>query len=86
MHPRVATTEFEVRHVGVRYDDDINSIELKPFTVVGATVQRPLTHRITAYVRVENLLDEVYEISRGTNGLAEVGGPRWVMVGVRSRW
>ena len=86
MHPRVATTELEVRHVGVRYDDDINSIELKPFTVVGATVQRPLTHRITAYVRVENLLDEVYEISRGTNGIAEVGGPRWVMVGVRSRW
>lgn len=84
--PHVADLGVEVRYVGRRYDDDRNDIELAPFTIVGGHLSRPLTRRLTAYVRVDNLRDVAYEISRGTNGLAEMGAPRWLTAGLRGRW
>jgi outer membrane receptor protein involved in Fe transport len=84
--PRLAAIHLEARWVDGRFDDDRNTIRLDPFTVLGMSVSRPVTAQLTAYVRVENLLDEVYEVTRGSSGLAEVGGPRWIMAGVRGRW
>jgi outer membrane receptor protein involved in Fe transport len=84
--PRVADVHVEARWVDARFDDDRNTIRLDPFTVLGMSLSHPVSPRLTAYLRIENLLDEVYEVTRGSNGLAEVGGPRWVMAGVRGRW
>lgn len=84
--PRVADIHVEARWVDARFDDDRNTIRLDPFTVLGMSVSHPVSPQLTAYVRVENLLDELYEVTRGTTGLAEVGGPRWIMAGVRGRW
>jgi outer membrane receptor protein involved in Fe transport len=84
--PRVADFHVEARWVDARFDDDRNTIRLDPFTVLGMSISHPISPRLTAYVRAENLLDELYEVTRGTNGLAEVGGPRWIMAGVRGRW
>ncbi len=84
--PHLVDIGIEVRHVGTRYDDDRNTIALEPFTIIGAHLSRRVTRQLTAYLRVENLLDTEYEISRGTSGLVEVGGPRWILAGLRGRW
>jgi outer membrane receptor protein involved in Fe transport len=84
--PRLATITFEQRYVGPRADDDLNTITLDHFFVSGLRVSRRIAPRTTAYVKVENLFDADYEVTRSTNGYAEVAMPRWIMVGMRSAW
>jgi hypothetical protein len=36
--------------------------------------------------KVENLLDEEFEIARTRAGIADLGAPRWVTVGMRALW
>ena len=86
MVPVLGTVAVDARHVSSRWDDDRNSINLEPFTVVGVRVSRDITPALGAYVRVENLTDTRYEVTRDTRGLAELGAPRWVTAGLRARW
>lgn len=83
---RWVTVGIDARHVGSRYDDDLNSVKLDGFTLVGLNVNRPLRRGITAYMKVENLLDEEFEIARTRSGQADMGAPRWVTAGMRARW
>jgi len=84
--PRWVTLGIDARHVGSRFDDDLNSVKLDGFTLVGLNVSRPLGRGITAYTKVENLLNEEFEIARTRAGLADMGAPRWVTAGMRARW
>ena len=85
-NPRWFSASVEARHVSSRFEDDLNSIELAPFDVVGLRVNRELGSRVTAHLKVENLLDEKFDVTRTRAGLAELGAPRWVTVGVQTRW
>jgi len=84
--PRWLTASLEARYVGPRFEDDLNEIELDGFYLVGLRVNRELGERVGAYLKIENLLDEEFEITRARSGLAEVGARRWVTLGLRTAW
>ena len=84
--PRWVSVAVEGRHVGERYDDDLNEVQLDGFWLVGVRVNRAIGRGLTAHVKVENLLDEDFEIARTRSGLADMGAPRWITAGVRAAW
>ncbi|HEX6573883.1 MAG TPA: TonB-dependent receptor [Gemmatimonadaceae bacterium] len=85
-NPRLFSASVEARYVSSRFEDDLNTIKLDAFTVVGLRVSREIAKRVSAHVKVENLLDEDFEIMRTRAGLAERGAPRWITAGVRTTW
>lgn len=84
--PKWFSAAAEVRHVGSRFEDDLNTIELDPFTVVGLRINRELGRRVTAHFKVDNIFDEKFQVSRTAAGIAEMGAPRWITVGLQTRW
>jgi hypothetical protein len=77
---------LEGRYVGTRYDDDLNSLELGDFVVLGMRLNRRLGAQVSAWVKLENLFNTQFEVTRGTTGLVEIGGPRWALAGIRASW
>ena len=84
--PRWVSVAVEARHVGNRFDDDLNEVKLDGFYLVNVRVNRALGHGLAAHVKVENLLDEKFEIARTRAGLADMGAPRWITAGIRAAW
>jgi outer membrane cobalamin receptor len=84
--PHWFSLSAEVRYVGRRFEDDLNTIELDPFTVVGLRLNRNIGSRTTAHIKLDNLLDKEFDTTRTRAGLAERGSPRWITVGLRTRW
>ena len=84
--PRWLSVAVEGRHVGPRYDDDLNEVQLDGFWLVNVRVNRAIGHGLTAHLKVENLLNEEFEIARTRAGLADMGAPRWITAGVRATW
>ena len=84
--PRWVSAAIEARHVGSRFDDDLNEVRLDGFYLVGVRVNREIGRGLTAHVKVENLLDEEFEIARTRAGLADMGAPRWITAGIRAAW
>ena len=72
--------------MGSRYDNDLNTIELAEFYLVGLRLNRSLGRGITAQFKIENLLNEEFEVTRTSGGLADMGAPRWVTAGIRAAW
>jgi len=85
-NPRWFSAAVEMRYVGKRFEDDLNTIELDDFYLVGLRANRTVGPRLTAMLKVENLLDEQFEISRTRAGLAEQGARRWVTLGLKTTW
>lgn len=85
-NPKWFSAAVEARHVGARFEDDLNTIELDPFTVVGLRVNREIGRRVTAHLKVDNIFDEKFEVSRTAAGIAEMGAPRWITAGLQTRW
>jgi outer membrane cobalamin receptor len=84
--PRWLTISIDAKRIGARFDDDVNTVKLDPFTLVGLRVNRSVGRGRMVYVKVENLLDEEFEVARTRAGLADLGAPRWVTAGVRATW
>lgn len=84
--PRWVSGAIEARHVGNRFDDDLNEVRLDGFYLVNLRVNRAIGRGLTAHVKVENLLDEKFEIARTRAGLADMGAPRWITAGIRAAW
>ena len=84
--PRLATIGIDARYIGARFDNDLNTVELADFYLVGLRLNRSLGRGMTGYVKIENLFDEVFEIARTTGGQADMGAPRWVTAGIRATW
>jgi outer membrane receptor protein involved in Fe transport len=84
--PRWFGAALEARHVGARYDDDLNEVQLDAFWLLGLRVNRAIGRGLTAHVKVENLLDEEFETARTRAGIADMGAPRWITAGIRAAW
>ena len=84
--PTWVTFGVDGKYVGPRFDDDLNTVELADFYLIGLRVNKPLTQTVTAYIKVENLLDEKFEVARTRAGLADMGAPRWISAGMRASW
>jgi iron complex outermembrane receptor protein len=59
------------RHVGARFANNANLIELPGYTALDAAVSHPLTGRVTATLRVRNLTDRLYADWAINNGLQQ---------------
>jgi len=67
----------------------LQGVWLEPFTVLDANVQRALLPGFTGFLSVENITNTSYEVNltAATNGIASLGLPRTVRVGLRvQRW
>ena len=84
--PSWFSAAIEGRYVGSRFDNDLNTIELDEFYLVGLRLNRKLVRGMTAQFKIENLLNEEFEVTRTSSGLADMGAPRWVTAGIRAAW
>ena len=84
--PRWFMMALEGSFVGSRFDDDLNEIKLAPFYLFGLRVNRDLGRGMTAHLKVSNLFDEKFEVTRTRAGLADLGAPRWITLGVQAAW
>jgi outer membrane receptor protein involved in Fe transport len=80
-HGDAATATLAARWSASSFEDDRNTAALDRFTLVDAEVAHGLRRGLTAFVAVENLLDEEYVVGRA--GVTTVGTPRLVRVGIR---
>ena len=85
-NPSLLSVTVEGRYVASRSDDDLNAIRLDGFLVTGIRITRRLWRQSSVSLKVDNLFDANYAIARASNGLVEVGAPRWVTVGLRAAW
>ncbi|HEX9401864.1 MAG TPA: TonB-dependent receptor [Anaeromyxobacter sp.] len=81
--PRAVAARLEVRFLSRAWEDDLNTLALPAFAVLDASLTRPLTRSVDAFVAADNLLDRRYLVGRA--GVDTVGAPRLVRVGVRMR-
>lgn len=73
-----AGASVTVMHVGTRYDDAANTVELDPYTRVDCAAHYDVTENVRVFARVENLFDEDYVEANGF----DVNGNYWY-AGVR---
>ena len=69
-----------------QFEDDQNTSELAPVWIVDAAVSYDFTERVSAAVKVENLLDAEIETGKSIDGLVSIGAPRLVSLQVQSRF
>ncbi len=84
--PRVAMLTVEGRHVARRYDNDLNTIVLRDFTLLNVRASRAVGSHVLLQGTVENALDRRFPIARTSGGLEDMGAPRWITFGVRTTW
>jgi outer membrane receptor protein involved in Fe transport len=75
------TASTQLRVTGPQFDDDVNTRLLRRAAVVDAFVGRTLVRRVMAFVAVENLFDNRYEVGRIP--IRSLGLPRAVRGGVQ---
>jgi outer membrane receptor protein involved in Fe transport len=78
-------TSLLARYVGKRYEDDLNRLEVDGFLLFDLRFTRQLNDRTEAFLIMENLFDEDYEVKVENNGSVEIGRPRFVGLGLRFR-
>ncbi len=71
-----------LRHVGMQFEDDLETDRLEPATTIGAFVHIPVTNRLSLIVRGENLAAERI-VTRNAAGSVDLGTPRTVWAGLR---
>jgi len=76
-------TSLAVRCIGSSFEDDVNTMPLRRFSLVDLRVSRPLTERAEGFVSIQNVGDETYEISRAADGSVGIGAPRLIHAGLR---
>jgi outer membrane receptor protein involved in Fe transport len=78
---RVWTASAQCRVTGPQFEDDVNALALRRATVVDVFGGRTIARRINAFVAIENLFDNIYDVSRTPT--RTVGLPRAVRAGVQ---
>lgn len=77
---RAWTASSQLRVTGPQFEDDLNLFTLRRATVVDLFGSRTLARRINAFVAVENLLNEEYDVGR--TPILTIGLPRTARAGV----
>ena len=73
----------EARWTDRVFDDDLNTRPLDGYVSVNAQMGWRWSDQATAFLSIENLLDERVEVSRSGNGLIGIGAPRLIHLGLR---
>jgi outer membrane receptor protein involved in Fe transport len=83
VNPKLLTLGFQGRAIGAQFDDDQNRFQLKRYFTLDAFASRRLAHGLEAFVAVENLFNERYQIGR--TPVTTLGPPALWRVGLRVR-
>lgn len=75
------TASGQLRVTGAQFEDDLNRFTLRRATVVDLFGSRTLAGRVTAFVAVENVFDEEYDVGR--TPILTTGLPRTARMGVQ---
>ncbi|MBA3762046.1 MAG: TonB-dependent receptor [Chthoniobacterales bacterium] len=68
----------EARYNASQFEDDQNAISLAPFFTVDAAVSYEFSAKVSAGLKVENLLNAEVETGKSGDGLVSIGTPRLV--------
>jgi outer membrane receptor protein involved in Fe transport len=79
--PRWFTVTADARMIGAQFEDDLNTLELRRFVVVGVSATREVVRRLQVFVAVENLFDAEYDTGRTPT--RTIGWPRTARAGIR---
>ncbi|WP_174291028.1 TonB-dependent receptor [Sphingomonas bacterium] len=71
-----------LRHIGLQYEDDLQTGPLPPVTTLDAVATLPLRHGVALVARGENLTDATV-VTRNSGGSIDLGTPRTLWIGVR---
>ncbi len=71
------------RYAGARFDDDVEARRLPPATTIDTTISLRITDTLHVTLRGENLLDEQIVSGISGNGIADLGTPRTLWLGLR---
>ncbi len=78
-----AAAMLELRYAGAQFEDDQNRLRLKPAVTADLLASYRVSNRITALLRVENLLDAQLPVSLSGAGIVEQGPPRTLWFALR---
>ena len=81
--PSIVSSSVQARYVGDRFEDDLNTLPVEQLFVVDFMVSRIVARWAEAFVTVENVFDEDYEVRVTSSGLTEIGAPRLIQAGLR---
>ena len=81
--PSIVSSSVQARFVGDRFEDDLNTLPVEQLFVVDFMVSRIVARWAEAFVTVENVFDEEFEVRMTSSGLVEIGAPRLVQAGLR---
>jgi outer membrane receptor protein involved in Fe transport len=81
--PRVSAA-IRALVIGEQYEDDLNTLVLRRAALVDVMLSRVLAPGWLAFVGVENVADQDYDVGR--TPLRTVGSPRMIRAGVRWTW
>lgn len=76
------TLALTLRHVGLQYEDDLQTDALKAATTLDAFAQVPLKGPVSLVLRGENLFDATI-VTRNAGGSMDYGTPRTLWAGLR---
>jgi outer membrane receptor protein involved in Fe transport len=74
------TASAQLRITGPQFEDDQNVFTLRRATVLDAFISRTIALRVSAFVGIENLFDEIYDVGR--TPILTTGLPRAARIGV----
>lgn len=77
--------EAQLRYSARQFEDDQNSRVLAPYTTVDVAVVYDFSERVSAALRVENLLNREIETGKSADGIVSIGAPRLISATVRLR-
>ncbi|HEV7859206.1 MAG TPA: TonB-dependent receptor [Pyrinomonadaceae bacterium] len=80
-NPKLVTVGLQGRLMGMQFDDDQNRFPLKRYFTLDAFVSRRVAHGVEAFVAIENLFNERYQIGR--TPINTLGPPLLWRVGLR---
>ena len=83
----VAPLELAVdtRYESTRYDDDLNTLRLRPYVSVDLRADYALTPALSLFVAADNVLNADIRTAETADGVYSYDAPRLVRVGVRLR-
>jgi outer membrane receptor protein involved in Fe transport len=79
------SAELVLRRVGDQFEDDLNTRVLKGATTLDASAAWPLSHRLQATARIENLTNALVMAAFNGDGSIERATPRTLWIGLRLR-
>ena len=75
----------DVRYESARFDDDLNTLRLRPAVTVDLRAEWELRRDLSVFVAADNVFDAAVQTAETADGVYSYDAPRLVRVGLRLR-